>query len=128
MLLKYNGTRPLSIQMGGMDASVKVFIPGGNEIKDSDWEIIKKHPDIARKIEAKEIEVLSEAAPAKTDDNTSELSALSAKDAKKLVEETFDVVLLRKWREEETRKPVSNSIDDQLKKIEDERKNDNTQE
>lgn len=128
MLLKYNGTRPLSIQMGGMNASVKVFIPGGNEIKDVDWEIIKKHPDIARKIESKEIEVLSAEAPAKTDDNPSELSALSAKDAKKLVEETFDVVLLRKWRDEETRKPVSNSIDDQLKKIEDERKNDSTQE
>lgn len=128
MLLKYNGTRPLSIQMGGMDASVKVFIPGGNEIKDADWEIIKKHPDMKRKIESKEIEILSDSAPAKTDDNTSELSALSAKDAKKLVEETFDVVLLRKWRDEETRKPVSNSIDDQLKKIEDERKNDSTQE
>lgn len=128
MLCKYNGTGPWGVGTGVVDGSVVIFSPGTNTIKDEDYELIKNHPEVKKRIESKALELIVEslasAKPSSSDAPPTELGALNANDAKKLIAETHNTVELNKWKEEETRAGVIKAIDAQLALIDKDREAD----
>jgi len=99
------------------------LMPGSNQVKDTDWDLVKEHPimkirlargdftfnelkkatDGDAKVEKKE--------PAQT------LSDLNVKEACDLIADTYDRETLLRWADEDKRKTVDLAIDAQLKKI-----------
>jgi len=124
------------------DSSVIQLVPGPNELPQEKWDMIKDHPTVKERMATKIVDpkrgqvlmlevVIETKAVAETvqheagvsqEEPASSLSALSLREAKELVGETFNTVLLRQWQDEETRKGVLNAIEKQLYEIEKERK------
>lgn len=140
VLVRWNKSHVMSVQTGMPDASVVQFIPGVNEFKKEQWELVSKHPELKKRMETdvvdmkrgkvKMLEVLSAEKKSEgssdsdsSDEGSSEegIAGLSAGDAKTLVEETFNTPLLKSWLESETRKTVKSAIEKQLEAIEKER-------
>lgn len=116
-------------------------MPGIQEISQENWDAIKGHILLPYRFENGDLEwipgkgpedflvdkdsVIDQEAPK---DGSTEptgdvevdnpLKACNAKKAKEFVAETFDVELLKKWQETETRDSVLKAIADQLKKME----------
>jgi hypothetical protein len=88
-----------------------MFVPGNNEIHSSIWEEIQKIPSVQRRIKMGSLKVTNEA---EAEDDESPLAALGAGASKEMVRETYDPVLLRKWKSLENRKTVIETIDMQL--------------
>lgn len=149
VLVRWNKTNVMSVQTGLPDASVVQFIPGVNEFPVEKWDLVKDHPEMKKRMEAeivdpkrgkvKMLELLS-APKAEGSDNgegndeppAEGIEGLGAKEAKALVQETFNTPLLRSWLESETRKSVKEAIEKQLEAIDKERQengeNNNSQE
>ena len=89
------------------------FVPGANEIVESDWAEISKDPTIKSMVEGDVLKVLS----AKGGE-----SQLPLKDAEKVIAQTFDIQLLQKWKASEKRKPIVAAIEKQLEMIEEKTK------
>ena len=138
-IFRYTGLGPVSMPRGGKTGmGFFVMKPGVNEIDQKDWDFIKEHPDFAKMIEMGKsnplhvnekngmgVIVVIGGESEKSDENgqkgSSSLGSMKADEAKAMVLETFDAALLRKWKEEETRKGVSSAIDAQLDAIQEER-------
>lgn len=141
VLVKWNKSNVMSVGAGLPDASVIQFMPGVNEFTKEQWEKVSAHPEIKKRMETEVvdlkrgkvpmIEVLAEKKENKSEGNdddantNSAISELGVKDAKTLVEETFNTVLLKEWLEGETRKGVKSAIEKQLEGIEKEREGSN---
>lgn len=143
VVVKYSGLGPVSVPFAKGVGAVCTIKPGVTEIDPLAWADMKKQPDIAKMLErglksendfnAKSgvgnLVVVSE--PKKTkkgkevetetegEESGGEVVPGNQKDAKKLVSETEDTGLLRKWLDSEERAGVKNSIEKKLKEIED---------
>jgi hypothetical protein len=91
------------------------FMPGVNNVTTAMWAKIKNHPHVKPRLNDGLLEIISEA---ETEDGFTSLSGYKLGEAKKLVEGTFEVSLLKTWKAEEKRKDVKGYIVAQLKKIE----------
>jgi hypothetical protein len=95
------------------------LIPGLNEVDQTQWSHMRKHPITASYIENDDVEELTPA-----DENTDlaedvkALVSLKQKDAVATVKQTIDGTILNKWLESETRGPVKKAITEQLKALE----------
>ncbi len=116
-----------------------ILLPGNNDIPDDAWNEVKKYKNIQKSIEAgfiiekefiekeveKEIEEENEKGEkVKKKIKVKELKGKSFKDlddrkARKMIEDTFDIATLEKWREAEGRADIRNLIDDKIKEIKD---------
>jgi len=141
VLVRWNKANVISVSTGLPDASVIQFIPGPNEIPAEKWKLIKDHPEFKKRMEAevvdpirgkvKMMELIAEKKPSSDQDQDqdsdgdqgegSALSALGAKEAKELVAETFNTVLLKEWQTTETRGTVLKAVEKQLDAISKER-------
>jgi hypothetical protein len=129
VLVKWNKAHVWGIGTGMADSSVVHFVPGPNELPQEKWDLIKNHPTVKERIANKSLEVVvetklvvaSEESGEPVEEPSSSLSALSLKEAKELVCETFNTVLLKQWQAEEPRKGVLTAIEKQLAQIEKER-------
>lgn len=114
------------------------FMPGINKITQEQWDEIKDHPLLPFRFEEDHLEWLKGKGP---DDCVDEeegvesegeeieekelsemandvLSEYKPKEAKDLVKNTFDVDLLKSWKETEERGAVLKVIDQQIEKLE----------
>ena len=90
------------------------FVPGANEIQETDWDEIAKDSTIKGLLENGGLKVLS----AKGGQD----AQLPLKDAEKVIAQTFDLQLLEKWKASEKRKPVIAAIEKQIVMIEEKTK------
>ena len=90
------------------------FLPGANEIEETDWAEIQKDPTIKGMCEEGTLKVLSSKGGGDTQ--------LPLKDAEKVIAQTFDIQLLEKWKATEKRKPIVAAIEKQLAMIEEKTK------
>ena len=130
-ILNYKQKNVFHIQGTGVS-----FVPGTNFLTEKQWEKIKNHPLLAYKFDNGHLVfakgrgpddyIESKVAPKKDSDeevvseeeNVNDLIfSASTKEAKEIVESTFDVKVLEYWKEKETRKGVLSAIEDQLEKI-----------
>ncbi len=134
ILIRWNKANVMSVGTGIVDGSVIMFVPGPNHINLDDWNKVKEHPTIKERMETdivvpnrgkvKMLEVVKAENDEKAKDEPSNgISDLSVKGAKEIIGETFDTKLLHAWLDDESRKGVLTSIEKQLKSIEDERNN-----
>ena len=148
MLVKWNGKNVWSIGSGLNDSSVIQIIPGPNDLKPAEWDAIKNHPVVKARMEkdvidekrgkVKLLEVIipkEKADGSKVEtkgedesgegegegDKTFSLSSVSVKDAKGIIEETFNTELLREWQDADARSGVQKAIEKQFEKIEEAR-------
>lgn len=91
-------------------AGVKV-IPGTNTLSDEDFAKFTAHQLMQKLIKSGEIVVPEGSLKAKS------LAGLSAEDAIELVEDTFSLEYLEKFKEGESRKTVLAAIEEQLKSL-----------
>jgi len=147
MLIRWNGKNVWSIGTGLMDASVVQIIPGPNELKKEHWEAIKKHPVVLERMKEEVIDMkrgkvmlleiieVKKAAPKNDNDENDNddqdqaaILSLGAKEAKALIAETFNIELLREWKEAATRKGDLEAIEKQIAEIEKDREDDSSDE
>lgn len=102
MLVKYN--RP-NIH----DAYGVRFIPGVNDVSPDGWALCKKDSEIAKLLEDGVFEEFEESKEASKD-----LSTFVEKKAIALVKETYDLDLLKAWKETELRAKVFKAIESQI--------------
>lgn len=134
VIVRWNKSHVMSVGTGLADGSVVQFMPGPNEVDAKTWENVKKNPLIKTRMETEIVDpkrgkvFLLEVVSKKVDETKGEeketvegISELGVKEAKALVEETFNTTLLREWQESETRKGVLTAIEKQLEAIEKER-------
>lgn len=89
------------------------LLPGANEVGETDWAEVQKDSTIASMLEKGELKVLS---------NKDGATQLPAKDAEKIVAQTYDIQLLNKWKASDKRKPILAAIEKQLEMIEEKTK------
>ncbi len=134
MFVKYNKEGILSLPVPG--GNTIILKPGVNpNINDEDWEKVAKNPVVNKKIEndiivamtsklktakkAEDKKQVQESIQKELDNGASnDLAEYSAKEAIKLIEETYDVEMLKNWKYEEKRGKVVKSIEEQLSLIE----------
>ncbi len=129
MIIKWNGLGPLSFTIpkalsGKVNSagSVKVLLPGHNEVDDKVWASIKKNPIIDKMIDEKKLELVTTETPkaSKTgpgEEVAVELSGMNAKMAAEVVAETYDLKTLNKWLESDSRRKVVTAVEKQIKRI-----------
>lgn len=100
-----------------------VLMPGINQVSNPHWEQMKHNPLIQKRIEKGLIEAAAGAG--EVDDD---IAKLHHKQATKLIEDTFDVKLLNRWLDVDTRPAVQRAIASQLDKLKIETKNEDTSE
>lgn len=103
------------------------ILPGHNEIEDDDWEGIKSQ--LQSKIDAGHMEVVEEEVVkeielenGKTKNKKSivtKLNELESETALEIVENTFDLKTLKKWKKSETRDEIRAAISDQIEFVKD---------
>lgn len=134
VIVRWNQSHVMSVGTGLNDGSVVQFMPGPNEVNAKTWENVKKNPAIKTRMETEIVDPkrgkvpMLEVVSKKVDEKKGEesetvegISELGVKEAKALVEETFNTALLREWKESETRKGALTAIEKQLEAIEKER-------
>ena len=116
VILRSNLTRVVSFFTDSKYQNSVDIIPGVNEISKGNFDALKEIPDFTRHMENQSFSVV-----ASEGKSLSSLDELTAADAKKLVMETENTALLRKWLETTTRATVLSAIDLKLKAIKKER-------
>lgn len=120
MLIRSNLKGPVSLPDRGTQGTTiaKTLIPGLNDVKDELWDQWKKNPQVERLIAEGKFEVESEKSPdaasAEKAGEAQELHGIHAKKAVKLVAETLDIELLKKWKAQDARPSVQSAIQDQI--------------
>lgn len=88
------------------------LLPGVNEVDAKKWAEFKTSPAIVHFMGEGEIEEMD--LPVPHDDSPVQIDDLNQKDAIALVKETFDIALLNRWAENETRKGVLDALEKQF--------------
>jgi hypothetical protein len=113
VLVKNNSTSVFGTTVKENGNSVHIVLsPGINEISNPHWEKMKHNPLIQKRINDGLIE-----AAAGAEETNGDLSKLHHKQATKIIEETFDVKLLGRWLDGETRPAVQRAITAQIDKL-----------
>lgn len=88
------------------------LVAGTNNLSAEQIEALQKHPDLARFIKLKAIELIESSEEIEPSINSSipDLSAYAVEDAQKLVMETVDLATLENWQNSETRKTVKSTL------------------
>lgn len=87
------------------------FLPGVNEVSDSDWAQLLKHPHIQALLEEGDLEIVKHVKGEST------LKAMTETQAIETVTKTFNVETLKKWMNEDSRKIVVREISMKLKTL-----------
>lgn len=95
------------------------LIPGNNEIADTEWEDIKKHPLVKQYMSDGVITEVTKPDGKKAGEG---LAKFSPEEAKKIIKDTFDLRLLKAWTEKEGREVIKTAIETQIKSIEEKTK------
>jgi hypothetical protein len=116
------GLLTVSKMIKGVIVKTISILPGHNEINDDDWEGIKGqlqskidegHIEVVAKEVVKEIEL--ENGKTKTKKSTAtKLAELEPDQALEIVQNTFDIKTLQKWRKSETRDEIRAAVADQI--------------
>lgn len=116
----HKGANKLGVK-GRVLTEVTVCVPGINHLKDDFWAEIKSNPDVKRRIEDRKVFVITEKDPdpkkAEEKGFATELAEMSSEEAEKVVKKCLNKPLLDKWRKEETRPRVLESVKDQLEEL-----------
>jgi hypothetical protein len=101
------------------------FFPGINEVEDAQWDQIKDHPLLKKKMEMGQLELVQRRKPKGSEEAAQEperpaLEAMAAKKAIAVIEEIFNVDSLKKILLIEKRSGVRYAIEKQIASIEDE--------
>jgi len=127
-LLHYSGANIFRI--GG-----KRFMPGLNKVTEDEWAAMKDHPLLPERFSAKAggvapltwvkgrspeavkapVEELKTEPREVTDANP--LASFNVKEAKELIETTYDLEALEQWKTLDARKMIQSAIDEQISKI-----------
>ncbi len=92
-----------------------ILKPGVNSIDSEVWLAMKNIANIKDKLENGILKVALEGGEAEVVSSTESLDSLHYTQANKIIKSTFDIELLNKWRNNETRTAVLKSLDMQLK-------------
>jgi len=130
------GLKTISIKAANKASKIKKtvkLLPGFNEVPDDEWKEIKQNPMIQKQIElgiivevAEKKEVKKKVKNGKGEEiektvvesgKAKQLKDLDAEAVVAMVEDTFDVDLLKKWKKEESRDEIRAAIANQLEKI-----------
>ena len=126
MLIRYTKTNVHTFPVTAEAKEVVKLKPGLNEFPSKVWKLWEKHPIVVGMIEDGDIELVNLKSEAKgkakpkvigKDDKELRIKELSAKDAIKVVKETFDRDMLERWQAEETRHTVKKELDKALEKF-----------
>lgn len=91
------------------------FIPGINELDESQWSKLKETPDIEKALDQG---LLTIECPNDPDGGRVSISAIKdVRDAKKVIAKTYDLKLLTVWKAGENRAEVISACTDQIAKI-----------
>jgi len=97
------------------------LLPGNNEIPDSDWDEVKKHPLLKHYMDDGTLKEVTK--PEKDNKKSREgLAQYDLAEATKIVKGTFDKVLLTKWFDLDNRDGLRTEINKQLALIEEKTK------
>jgi hypothetical protein len=129
------GAGLLTISKIENEAIVKtIFIlPGFNDIEDKDWEGIKNQ--LLDKIKSGDIRVVEEEVEKKVEVNgkiktkkytAKQFANLSANKALEVVAEAWDLKTLEKWRGEESRDEIRAALAEQIEKVKNPKKTEDT--
>lgn len=93
-----------------------VYLENGfNAISEKDYEFIKQHPLFIQGMDEGFFEVVSESS---VKESKRDIPSLNATSAKKLINQTEDVLLLKKALDEEKRSTIRKVIEDRLTELE----------
>jgi hypothetical protein len=113
MLIEYRGKNE--------DRQQRIFdkvhlIDGFNDVNPTEWQQAIANAHINAKVEG--LKLLSIIVIHSEDHANQSLTERTIPDAVKVIKETFDVGLLKEWKDHETRKGVLKALEDQLSHIE----------
>jgi len=105
--------RPLGIMSSGHEGGTKFLIPGNNSLDETYWLEAKKNKIV---VEMLERDMLSEStakvsSKAKSDEG---LGMYGVKDAKAIIQSTYDVKTLKDWESKEGRNGVRAALKNQI--------------
>jgi len=94
----------------------KIFSPANNEITQSEYEIIKDTPAFKHLLDAGRLKWVK-GSPEDKDAKSVEISTMEVNSAKPIIEQTFDVDTLEKWKGREKRPQVIKMLETQIEKL-----------
>jgi len=124
MLLNYNLPNALHLPIVNKEGVIHknvVLMPGVNTVDDADWENIKDHPKIVKRLEDNTLVIELAASSTKAGESTDDkeiLRKLNIKKAIPLVKKTYDILLLQSWLQVEDRPGVFSEIEKQIEMVE----------
>lgn len=127
MLLKNKTVAPWAIgvsraKKGGqmMPADIIKVVPGLNQVKDADWEMLKSHPMIKGKIDSGDLEIVTDKVvkPKEEVEAHEEIAGMKAEEAVKAIKECYNKEQLEEMLEQEGRATVRRALEKQLQELE----------
>jgi len=119
MLVKWTEARALTIHRPGKgrETSHSILVPGYNDVDDAEWGAVSKQPAVQRMVEKRKLVTKT---PSKDNKKSGKgLLRFDLQEANEIISETYGKKILSEWRSHETRTPVINDIDFQIKRVDD---------
>lgn len=114
MLIEYRPQLETPPREAPLGIGTFVLRPGNDDYNPTEWKALLKNPYLARQIQRRVdkgiIVILNE-------DAETDLRDLNVTKAAEIIADTFDVPLLERWRDADTRKGVLRDIDEQIARI-----------
>jgi hypothetical protein len=127
MLIEWTQTNAFSFyQATGGNAGKQVprqtkvaltLLPGINEVDEATWKKCADHPLAKIHLEEGNIELVDVRRKSGSKKDAPGLTGFEARDAKKIVKQTFDKALLAKWADKESRKEVVTALEKQVELV-----------
>jgi hypothetical protein len=114
MLIEYNPQLETPPRESPLGLGTFVLKPGKDDYNPTQWNAVLKNPflkkQVQRRMDQKIIVILNEA-------DETDLRDFNVTEAAAIIEDTFDIDLLERWKEADTRKGVLRDIGEQIAKI-----------
>jgi hypothetical protein len=115
MLIEYRGKNENPPRQTRIFDKV-VLLEGSNDVNPTEWQQAIAIPAIAAKVEALKLLAALEIT---SEENASKgLEEKTIPQAAKIIKDTFDIGLLKKWKDYEKREGVLKALEDQINRIE----------
>jgi hypothetical protein len=112
MLIEYNPQKENPPKEASLGAGALILKPGKDDYNPTLWKNAMANPHLARalqhRIDTGTIVILNEA------QETDSLREYTVSKAAEIIGDTFDIPLLERWKENDTRKGVLRDIDEQI--------------
>lgn len=105
--------KPNVLRANGKNGSVFLFVPGNNDVPKSVWDDLMANKNFKRRVDEGSLTVVSE--KDSDPEGIASLADFGTAEAKQIVRDTYDPLLLRQWMKTEQRKTVAAVIEEQLK-------------